>query len=108
MDHLENELTNNPYRLKSWTNYLTFLESSNPYQRFKVYERALKYLPRSYKLWHGYLGERTKLLRNYPLTDKAYDNLISTYERALVHMNKMPVIWYVYTYFIIILIILHS
>lgn len=93
MDQLENEVKQNPYRLKSWLSYLSFLEASSPYQRFKIYERALLVLPRSYKLWYSYLQERERSLRGSPVNDKGYTILISTYERALVHLYKMPKIW---------------
>jgi pre-mRNA-splicing factor SYF1 len=93
MDNFERDVANNPYRLKSWTNYLAFLDSSDSYQRYKVYERALKYLPRSFKLWFAYLDERNRNLRGFSVNDKGYDILINTYKRALVHLHKMPKIW---------------
>jgi len=35
--------------------------------------RALKYLPRSYKLWHAYLTERRKAIEGMvPITHKKY------------------------------------
>jgi len=48
-------------------------------------------LPRSYKLWRAYLQERQTALKYKAVTDKGYTILINTYERALVHLHKMPV-----------------
>ena len=93
MDYIENEVKNNPYRLKSWLQYLSFLDGSNEYERYKVYERALHHLPRSYKLWYAYLDEREKNLRSFSINDKGYDCLIDSFERALTHLHKMPKLW---------------
>jgi pre-mRNA-splicing factor SYF1 len=58
-----------------------------------LHERALQQLPGSYKLWHQYLEERTRAVRHKCVTHDAWQVLINTYERALVHMHKMPRIW---------------
>jgi pre-mRNA-splicing factor SYF1 len=63
--------------------------------RYVVYERSLKFLPRSYKLWHAYLEERSAKLASQCITDKRFEILEHTYERALVNMYKMPRIWWV-------------
>lgn len=71
-----------------------------------IYERALKCLPRSYKLWQAYLRERSSNLADKCITSKRFEILINTFERALIHMNKMPRIWSVsynqgiYVYFL--------
>ena len=89
----EEEIARNPYHLKSWLNYLTHKKDSSPSNRYVIYERALKFLPRSYKLWFAYIEERKGSLTNKPITDKRYASLVNTMERSLVHMNKMPRIW---------------
>jgi pre-mRNA-splicing factor SYF1 len=58
-----------------------------------LYERALKLLPRSYKLWFAYLNLRKSKLRGRRIDHPSYQILANTYERALVHLNKMPRIW---------------
>jgi pre-mRNA-splicing factor SYF1 len=93
MELIENDLKLNPYRLKTWLMYLSYLDHADPFSKFKVYERALKALPRSYKLWYAYLNERERHLRPYPITDKGYETLIKTFERSLIQMHKMPKIW---------------
>jgi pre-mRNA-splicing factor SYF1 len=89
----EEEISRNPFYLKGWLKYLDYKKNSVPTDRYFVYERALKYLPRSYKLWFGYLSLRRARLEYVSINDKRYQLLLSTFERALVHMNKMPVIW---------------
>ncbi|KAE8659730.1 putative ribonuclease H protein [Hibiscus syriacus] len=61
-----------------------------------IYDRALKAVPDSYKLWHAYLRERLEIVRNLPINHPQYENLNNTFERALVTMHKMPRIWVMY------------
>eukprot|EP01041_Mallomonas_annulata_P004566 gene4566-9076_t len=89
----EEEIARNPYYLKNWWNYLLFKKECQPTARYIIFERALKYLPRSYKLWHAYLTERRDRTKNRSISDKKFILLINTYERALVHLHKMPRIW---------------
>lgn len=65
-------------------------------KRAVIYERALKALPGSYKLWYAYLRERLELVRNLPISHTQYQTLNNTFERALVTMHKMPRIWIMY------------
>lgn len=89
----EEEIQRNPYNLKAWWNFLIYKKESSPVSRYVIYERSLKFLPRSYKLWHAYLQERSVTLVNKCITDKGFSILENTYERALVNMYKMPRIW---------------
>lgn len=91
--YFEEELGRNPYYLKIWWNYLQYKLEAKPVERFVIYERALRCLPRSFKLWKFYLSERSNHLASKSVTDRKYDMLIETYERAIVHMHKMPQIW---------------
>ncbi|PIA40996.1 hypothetical protein AQUCO_02300046v1 [Aquilegia coerulea] len=97
----EEEILRNPFNLKLWWRYLIARADSPFKKRFIIYERALKALPGSYKLWHAYLRERLQLVRNLPITTTAtihstYETLNNTFERALVTMHKMPRIWVMY------------
>lgn len=65
-----------------------------------LYERALKLVPGSYKLWHAYLKDRVARVSSKPITDPAYQVVNNTFERALVFMNKMPRIWLEYCDFL--------
>jgi pre-mRNA-splicing factor SYF1 len=89
----EEGIQRNPYDIKIWLAYLLAKNGAPAISRYVIYERALKFLPRSYKLWHAYLQERTAALNNQSINDKRYGILINTYERALVNMHRMPRIW---------------
>ncbi|KAG6531041.1 hypothetical protein ZIOFF_004811 [Zingiber officinale] len=92
----EEEILRNPFGLKLWWRYLIARASSPFRRRAVIYERALKALPGSYKLWHAYLRERLEAVRGRPINDPAFDSLNNTFERALVTMHKMPRIWLMY------------
>jgi pre-mRNA-splicing factor SYF1 len=89
----EDELARNPYSFKNWWNYIQTKQDQPPLLRYTIYERALSFLPRSYKLWHAYLNDRTRSLKGKTIRNRKYELLIETYERALIYMNKMPRIW---------------
>ncbi len=89
----EETILRNPFNIKIWLSYLEHMQGVKHSARYLIYERALSFLPRSYKLWHSYLQERTLHIRTRSVTDNAYAVLINTFERALVQMHKMPRIW---------------
>ncbi|KAL1557931.1 pre-mRNA-splicing factor SYF1-like [Salvia divinorum] len=84
------EVLRNPHNLKSWCRYLTH---APPRKRVIIYERALKALPGSYKLWRAYLRLRLDVAHSLPITHPRYQTLNNTFERALATMHKMPRIW---------------
>ncbi|ERM94339.1 pre-mRNA-splicing factor SYF1 isoform X1 [Amborella trichopoda] len=92
----EEEILRNPLSLKHWWRYLIALKDAPFKKRAVIYERALKALPGSYKLWHAYLRERLELVRGLPVVHSQYETLNNTFERALVTMHKMPRIWILY------------
>lgn len=65
-----------------------------------IYERALKELPGSFKLWYNYLKLRRYQIRGRCVTDPAYDDVNNCFERSLVFMHKMPRIWMDYCSFL--------
>lgn len=65
-----------------------------------IYERALKELPGSYKLWYNYLKTRRKQIRGSCITEPIYEEVNNAFERALVFMHKMPRIWMDYCTFL--------
>lgn len=91
----EEEVARNPYAVKMWWGYINTKLDQPPILRYAIYERALSFIPRSYKLWHAYLQDRGESLKSKSIRNRKYELLIETYERALVYMNKMPRIWYV-------------
>lgn len=66
----------------------------------QVYERALKQLPGSYKLWFNYLKLRKKQVKEKCVTDEDFEDVNNAFERSLVFMHKMPRIWMEYLSFI--------
>ena len=53
-----------------------------------MFERALKELPGSYKLWYNYLRVRRKQMKGRCVTDPGYDAVNNCFERSLVFMHK--------------------
>jgi pre-mRNA-splicing factor SYF1 len=96
-EQFEVEVARNPYNIKAWLNLLAVKKEAQPTKRYLVYERAVTFLPRSYKLWHAYLQERTSALTSVCVTDRRFTILVQCYERALVNLYKMPRIWLDYT-----------
>ncbi|ERM95970.1 pre-mRNA-splicing factor SYF1 isoform X1 [Amborella trichopoda] len=92
----EEEILRNSLSLKHWWRYLIALKDAPFKKRVVIYERALKALPGSYKLWHAYLRERLELVRGLPVVHSQYETLNNTFERALITMHKMPRIWILY------------
>ena len=114
----EEEVIRNPYNVKSWLRYIEFKQSwfsgqSSEYmaqhpgevrRRYLcldiTYERALRVLPGSYKLWHAYLGARVRRVQSARPQSTAVTAVISAFERSLMYMGKMPRIWLDYTAFL--------
>ncbi|PFH32436.1 XPA binding protein 2 family protein [Besnoitia besnoiti] len=98
----EQELQRDVFQVKVWVSYLNSKKDSPPYTRFILYERALRGLPGSYKLWFAYLKERVAALASRcPVESSslfAETNIV--FERALVHLSRMPKIWLLYVEFL--------
>ena len=69
--------------------------------RFLLFERALAALPGSYKLWRAYLLARVESVKGRAVTDPRLEVVNATFERALIFMHKMPVIWVEYCSFLV-------
>ncbi|XP_018799467.1 PREDICTED: pre-mRNA-splicing factor SYF1 [Bactrocera latifrons] len=95
----EEEILRNAYSVKHWLRYIEHKSKAPNCGVNIVYERALKELPGSYKIWYNYLRTRRKQVRGRPLNDPMYDEVNNTFERALVFMHKMPRIWMDYGVF---------
>ena len=65
----EENIFKNAYNLKSWLRYIDFKNSSKPKIQFAIYERALKQLPHSYKLWYNYLKLSRNNCKKFYITD---------------------------------------
>ncbi|KAG8574312.1 hypothetical protein GDO81_009141 [Engystomops pustulosus] len=96
----EEEILRNPYSVKCWMRYIESKLSAPAHILNLIYERALKELPGSYKLWYAYLKQRRKQVKRRCITDLAFEEVNNCHERALVFMHKMPRIWLDYCQFL--------
>merc|ERR1712223_919684 len=96
----EEEILRNPHSLKAWLRYIDSREDSSSSKLNVLYERALKELPGSYKLWYRYLRLRRLQVGGRCVTDPLHDQVSNCFERALVFMHKMPRIWMDYLVFL--------
>uniref|UniRef100_A0ACD5ZQW5 Uncharacterized protein n=1 Tax=Avena sativa TaxID=4498 RepID=A0ACD5ZQW5_AVESA len=86
-----------PLRLSGWLRYLSARRTAPPAKRATIFERALRALPGSYKLWHAYLTELADAARAQPVTHRAHAELNAAFERALAAgMSRMPRVWHMY------------
>ena len=92
----EEEILREPFKLKGWWRYLVARATVPFAKRAVIYERTLKALPGSYKLWHAYLRDRLDHARPHPIDHPAYSSLNNTFERALATMHKMSCVWVLY------------
>ncbi|KAJ3018955.1 Pre-mRNA-splicing factor SYF1 [Thoreauomyces humboldtii] len=109
----EEECLRNPFTLKTWLRYIEHKKTASLEQRIFIYERAVKELPGSYKLWKAYLDLRTgELLEGVPdiethlrtrkreLRNDEWSRVNNCFERSLVLCNKFPVIWLAFCQFL--------
>ncbi|CAM0913536.1 unnamed protein product [Alopecurus aequalis] len=93
----EEDVLRDPFRLSGWLRYLSSLRAAPPAKRAAIYERALRALPGSYKLWHAYLTELADAARALPVTHRAHADVNAAFERALAGgMSRMPRVWHMY------------
>ncbi|CAK9293608.1 unnamed protein product [Gordionus sp. m RMFG-2023] len=88
----EEDIIRNPCHVKSWLRYIQH-QNDEFISTNLLYERALKEIPGSYKLWNSYLKSlRTQALK-HKISHPFYKKVNNIHERALMFMNKMPRIW---------------
>lgn len=100
----EQDLFRNPSSPRPWLAYIDHkLRNGTLSEQAYVMERACLHLPRSYKLWKMYLEFRVKHLtkRSAVRYRAEYEKVNLLFERALVLLNKMPVIWELYLAFLL-------
>lgn len=86
--------------MKHWLRYIEHKKKAPKHGVNLIYERALKELPGSYKLWYNYLRIRRQQVKNRCITDPGYEEVNNAFERSLVFMHKMPRIWMDYCTFL--------
>ncbi|KAJ1979520.1 pre-mRNA-splicing factor syf1 [Dimargaris xerosporica] len=98
----ERDIERNPYLLKCWLRYLDHKAEASLLMRAFIYERAVKQLPGSYKLWKSYLDIRTLALKGKnPVTyNDQFRRVNLCFERALILLHKLPRLWLDYTTFL--------
>ncbi|KAF2879813.1 hypothetical protein ILUMI_26340 [Ignelater luminosus] len=96
----EEEILRNPYSVKHWLRYIDFKKKAPKHGVNILYERALKELPGSYKLWYNYLRTRRQQVKGRCITDPLYEEVNNAFERSLIFMHKMPRIWMDYCTFL--------
>ncbi|OZJ05986.1 hypothetical protein BZG36_01231 [Bifiguratus adelaidae] len=91
----EEELLRRPYTLGIWRQYLQRKQNAPKERILYLYERAVRELPGSYKLWKEYLDLRVAALqgKNPVKHQVEYAAVNNCFERALVLLHKMPRIW---------------
>ncbi|KAF2073657.1 hypothetical protein CYY_005042 [Polysphondylium violaceum] len=98
----EEDVGRNQYSVDSWLRYIEFKKESTQKERNFIYERAIRELPKSYKIWHQYLLERVENVRGSCVTDPLFESVNNVFERALVFLDKMPRIWIEYCEFLML------
>ena len=92
----------NPYHFRSWWNSIQAHPIDGYPERAVLYQRALTYLPGSYKLWFNFLRESKKYVKTNihefvkedSTEEASFTEVVAEiFERSLVYMNKMPKIW---------------
>ncbi|XP_072382235.1 pre-mRNA-splicing factor syf1 homolog [Diabrotica undecimpunctata] len=96
----EEEILRNPYSVKHWLRYIDHKKTAPNNGVNIIFERALKELPGSYKLWYNYLRTRRNQIKSKCITDPGYEEVNNAFERSLVFMHKMPRIWMDYCTFL--------
>ena len=88
---LEDELVRNPYWVQNWIRYINRREAATFDERCELYERALKNVPGSYKIWKRYLEFRLEHVKDANLVKdhEAYTAANDCFERAMILLHKV-------------------
>ncbi|KAF4692018.1 Pre-mRNA-splicing factor SYF1 [Perkinsus olseni] len=102
---MEEELRRSPGSMRLWWYYIQATtkrmemrqnaDLKDAFMEFlcQLHERALRELPRCYKIWHNYLKLRESWVADLCVTDPACDVVEACYARAVCMLGKMPRIW---------------
>ncbi|CUM46449.1 Pre-mRNA-splicing factor SYF1 [Debaryomyces fabryi] len=102
----EQELAKNPNDLSNWLRYYRFKSSASSCtfrSRVFILERAVKQLPRSYKLWMLYIDIVLQEMQNSN-SYKSKSEIVQVnviFERSLQLLNRAPMLWIKYLDFLV-------
>ena len=115
---MEESLASNPYNPALWYNYLDAqvefymerLTQKLPAKEMrqvkkdteKLFKRALKLLPGSYKLWMKMLDVLKFNVKHLSLASREWDKVNARYDQALGYLNKMPRVWLDFVEFLMV------
>ena len=88
------EEIHNPFDFKTWWNAIQAIpnnEQGYP-ERAILYQKALSYIPGSYKLWFNFLKESTHFVSQFELSNYQ-EAVLELFESSLQTMFNMPRIW---------------
>ncbi|KPI38152.1 Pre-mRNA-splicing factor syf1 [Cyphellophora attinorum] len=100
----EQDVLRNPGSVRPWLTYIDHkMRNGTVHEQAFVMERACIRLPRSYKLWKLYLDFRIKHLKkkNAVKYRAEFKKVNALFEKSIVLLNKMPVIWEMYLAFLL-------
>ncbi|KAJ2162772.1 pre-mRNA-splicing factor syf1 [Coemansia sp. RSA 552] len=95
----EEEVQRSPFSVRVWQRYIEHKKAGDSKRAtLVVFERAVGRLPGSYKLWRQYLKYRTDQLQGKNPLGHAdeYRKAMLCFERSLLALHKMPVLWMEY------------
>lgn len=104
----------NPLHVKSWIRYYEFKQDSTHNERVFILSRAVKELPRSYKLWKLLLellmsrllisepdeNHKREISTDFPPNHSEWALINGYFERSLILCNRFPRIWYLFCQFL--------
>jgi pre-mRNA-splicing factor SYF1 len=88
------------FNFKFWWAKLDAITEKSFNDRTVMYNRALRHLPGSYKLWYHFLREHIANCKDKCVISASYTRANQTFEKCLIYMHKMPRIWIMYLEFL--------
>ncbi|PVU96072.1 hypothetical protein BB561_001415 [Smittium simulii] len=99
----EQDVQSDPYNLRNWLQYIEHKTTKNQNTAvILLFERAVKALPGSFKLWKRFLEIRKSDVTTleYVSNQEEYNRVNGLFERAILLLHKMPRIWLNYLDFL--------
>lgn len=107
LDALQWEISQRPGSAKNWLELIAAVEAASyttAVDRVNAvsvcYERAVRAVPYSYKLWTRYIRYREGETRALCTSNEGFQSLRELYERALEKLPQMPLLWVAFLRFV--------